>query len=771
MSDVPGVPGPPPAKRRQTTLSNFNFFTVSSGSPAEKNPGPPPKKAPAVLPPTSPIPTVADNDIGLAVGDDRQFELSAEHRIKFLTPWRPTCDQDYPSSTRHEGVTKEGEERRRRLLPRHLDMYQWLAVSKVDGKQGAFCVPCVLSTSAAGVGGRSRGHGQLPGKLVTKPLDRFDELTGKNGALTRHQLTEYHQSSILAMDDFKKVVLQHDVLDIHSILDNAHKKEVEGNRALLVPIVDTILTCARQNMAFRGHRGESGSVSADGLEPVGNDGNFRALLRYRIRGGDTVLQAHVRTAAKNATYQSPDIQNELISAAGDLVKESVLRRIKEAKFWVLLADETTDRHHREQLTVVVRYLLPDENGMWHCFEDPIAIVDVYATIQGNRQSGPGDGETRLTGTAIATILLQIIRKLGLNLATCVGQGYDGAAALSSERVGAATQFKRDAINAHYYHCSMHCLNLSASKAVSIAAIRHAQDVVKETTTCFHSSAKRSSLLTLCIAEADDTRVSKTQLTTLCTTRFIERHTAIVCFRSLLAFIMDALDCMASWQSTEARKTANSLKNSICQSDFVVSLVILEHISGLMLPTTRALQTVGLDLVEAMHGVDDLVSSLRSMRSAEHFTKLFQEASNVASTVLGISLAKPRIASRSKYRPTAAVGVGADDTAEEYYRINVYFPALDSIIQDVELRFGAKQKEAMHLCHVIPACMKFGDGEEEQHWEQLETAISNYADLFSDPAVLVKSEFRLWRQKWKRMPVLEHPKSAISALITATSSPT
>jgi len=126
--------------------------------------------------------------------------------------------------------------------------------------------------------------------------------------------------------------VQHVDPDIQSSVSIAHKKQVEENRAFLVLIIDTILTCARQNIAFRGHRGEVGSVSACGVEPLINDGNFRALLRYRIRGGDTVLQKHAGTAARSAAYQSPDIQNELITAAGDLVKEAVLRRIKEAKF-------------------------------------------------------------------------------------------------------------------------------------------------------------------------------------------------------------------------------------------------------------------------------------------------------------------------------------------------------------------------------------------------------------------------------------------------------
>ena len=41
-------------------------------------------------------------------------------------------------------------------------------------------------------GGRSDGHGQLPGKLLTAPLDHFDDLTGKDGALNCHELTKYH---------------------------------------------------------------------------------------------------------------------------------------------------------------------------------------------------------------------------------------------------------------------------------------------------------------------------------------------------------------------------------------------------------------------------------------------------------------------------------------------------------------------------------------------------------------------------------------------------
>jgi hypothetical protein len=198
--------------------------------------------------------------------------------------------------------------------------------------EGAFCVPRMLFASDVGVGDRSQGHGQQAGVLVRRPLTRFEDLASKDGVLLTHQNTVYHKNAVLALDNFNVAGVEHRELDIRSQLSEARRRQVKENRANLKPNVDTILTCARQNIALRGHRNETGSVSADGMEPEHNDGNFRALLRYRIRGGDRDLQSHANSARANATYQSADIQNVLISVAGSLIKESVICRIKSAKF-------------------------------------------------------------------------------------------------------------------------------------------------------------------------------------------------------------------------------------------------------------------------------------------------------------------------------------------------------------------------------------------------------------------------------------------------------
>lgn len=81
-------------------------------------------------------------------------------------------------------------------------------------------------------------------------------------------------------------------------------------------------------VTLRGHRGESEVISADEEEPRGNYGNSHALLRYRTRGGDQKLKEHILSSKANATYQAASIQNELISIAGSLGREKVVKQTR-----------------------------------------------------------------------------------------------------------------------------------------------------------------------------------------------------------------------------------------------------------------------------------------------------------------------------------------------------------------------------------------------------------------------------------------------------------
>lgn len=213
----------------------------------------------------------------------------------------------------------------------------------------------------------------------------------------------------------------------------------------------------------------------------------------------------------------------------------------------------------------------------------------------------------------------------------------------------------------------------------------------------------------------------------------------------------------TWKSADARKTALHLRNSICQSDFIVALLILEKLSGLMLPATRLIQSTGNDLIQAMDTVSTMMDAIRCLRCEDEFKKIFEEIEATASK-LGNTLEKPRIPHRSVYRSNAG---DPSMSVEDYYRINVFYPAIDSIIKDLDRRFGPTQLRSLKLSKLIPACMEFQSETGDMAWTELRRALSSYTNLFDDPLEAIEMEFLMWRRRWQH--AVDRPKTAISAL--------
>ena len=79
----------------------------------------------------------------------------------------------------------------------------------------------------------------------------------------------------------------------------------------------------------------------------------------RIRGGDKVLEQHLKNCSRNASYISKTSQNDLVSCCGQFIAELVVRKIKENKFFSVLADEASDCSNQEPLSLVIRYVGSD----------------------------------------------------------------------------------------------------------------------------------------------------------------------------------------------------------------------------------------------------------------------------------------------------------------------------------------------------------------------------------------------------------------------------
>ena len=131
-----------------------------------------------------------------------------------------------------------------------------------------------------------------------------------------------------------------------AFLAQSTKKKIERNRNILLSIVDVIVTLGKRNIGLRG--------SWDKVKKK-EDGNFQFFVDWKAVF-DQDLKHHIEKGARNAQYISPTTQNELIACCEAEIRDSIIEKCKEAPFFSLCADETTDVSVTEQLSLCVRYI-------------------------------------------------------------------------------------------------------------------------------------------------------------------------------------------------------------------------------------------------------------------------------------------------------------------------------------------------------------------------------------------------------------------------------
>ena len=165
-------------------------------------------------------------------------------------------------------------------------------------------------------------------------------------------------------------------------------------------------------------------------------------MRFRIKDNKELQELFVN-APKHAQYLSPQIQNEIISICNDLILSNLVKKITQAEYFSVLADETTDISCKEQLFICIRYVDSD-----NCLqEDSLQFIEVDL----------------LSGESLSRAILTNLQRFGIDISKMRGQGYDGAAAMSGRLHGVQAYVQEVVPTAVYVHCAAHSLNLVISK--------------------------------------------------------------------------------------------------------------------------------------------------------------------------------------------------------------------------------------------------------------------------------------------------------------------
>ena len=288
---------------------------------------------------------------------------------------------------------------------------------------------------------------------------------GSQGTINNDTSTDYHRCAIEIAEEFKKRSKDRSKR-IENILNTNRAQQIKDNRERLKPIIKLILFCGRNGLALRGHR-DYGIFTLD--QPTEKYGNLHALLRFRAESGEVAVSEKILTAPKNARYLHYEIQNEIIHILGDQIINVLLKRINDSEYFSVLADETTDISGIEQLNICICYYYNST-----ICEDFLTFLPVYD----------------LTGKSHAKSILDTLKGYNINLNKMIGQGYDGASAMSGEFKGVQSEIRRECPTALFVHCSSHCLNISLSKGSIVQAIRNTVGTMSEVITFINASAKR-----------------------------------------------------------------------------------------------------------------------------------------------------------------------------------------------------------------------------------------------------------------------------------------
>ncbi|XP_067142878.1 52 kDa repressor of the inhibitor of the protein kinase-like [Centruroides vittatus] len=501
--------------------------------------------------------------------------------------------------------------------------------------------------------------------------------------------THFHKEALEAARSF----LGNLPVDVQ--LNKYSQSRIEENRRIITSIVSCITFCGSHDLAVRGkHYGE---------------GILEDLYQLRIDAGDVVLKKHIDHGKKNASYRSVDIQNEIISICGDVLKEDIIKEVKEAEAYSVLADETADISGTEQLSIGLRYFHEKNNEVQEVF---VGFVELKG----------------LDAKSIAQTIDEFLTKEKLIPVKCVGLGFDGCSTMSGKEGGVQAILRKKYTKALFFHCSSHKLNLVINDLNALPEIRNTIGTTKDIISFFRESILRRKLIP--------------NISTLCETRWSEKHKTIRVFKDNFHVIMEALETLSRDGNSATRNHAFQLRVAASRVSFYLCLLLIAKYSVLMEPVVNVLQSVTLDAIKASQHIKNIVQLLKRHRDdADKVTdEILRDAFVIAKT-LGLEedmTSVPRIFGSQSYQSNHPAR-----SPSEYWKRSLIISYLDSIINSLKGRFAKENTPSFALSKLHPAQMQ------TMSMESLTKACQTFSQFYDLPNI--KYEIELWQQLWQDKP--------------------
>ncbi|XP_060868959.1 52 kDa repressor of the inhibitor of the protein kinase-like isoform X1 [Metopolophium dirhodum] len=206
--------------------------------------------------------------------------------------------------------------------------------------------------------------------------------------------------------------------------------------------------------------------------------------------------------------------------------------------------------------------------------------------------------------------------------------------------------------------------------------------------------------------------------------------------------------MSSWKDVTAVE-ANMLRNAM-DSEFLISVQIIKVLFSYGLPLCKQLQSKDIDLKEMVGLAEDNVNALKQLRTniEPEFKKIFDEAQKMAE-VLDFQIVVKRINKRQINRANPSL---SSEEPEDYFRVTICIPYIESFINQLELRF-------LEHHNIFKGFYCLFDNNEDSNEADFESLVSFY--LTHNDLSTTLGELKMWKLKLARLNI--KPSNGIDAL--------
>lgn len=502
-------------------------------------------------------------------------------------------------------------------------------------------------------------------KLFNATISPFNSQTGfkdwshLSRNLERHEKSSSHINCVKKNIDLKKNLVKGRTVD--SVIQDEIKREKKRWAAVLERIIEIIRFLAQQNLAFRG---KSQKLYES------NNGNFLKLVEC-ISKFDNTLSEHI-ARVQSAQHRMPhylghNIQNELIEIISNNIKTTIVELLKLSKYYSVILDCTPDISHKEQLTVIVRFVYNNPSTkLPEIREHFLGFLPVTDT----------------TGQGLAKYLLDFLKSFDIELNDLRGQGYDNGSNMRGKNIGLQKKILDMNPRAFYVPCAAHSLNLVVNDAAkSSLEITNFFSIVQEIYVFFSASTSRWDVML--------TQIPTLTIKPLSNTRWESRVDALKTLRFNMEKIYDALFFIFSTDKydNDTKNTASSLMSKIKNFKFICSVVIWCNILSKINIVSKSLQKSDIIISEAIKMIDQAKKDLRTSRTDNAFEQVISDSVLIAEELdcqtEFIQIARPR--PRRRHFDYEAVDEPILDPKQNF-KVNFYNSLLDTAIIKLNERF-------------------------------------------------------------------------------------